>query len=190
MRTILVDCDGVLADFIGRVCKVLQGANPKQAHIYNPELFEVYDIKRTLLSTELSWVSSACKQPGFAASLDWYEGAKEWLASIRHLGTVVCLTSPFSGAPSWVQERAEWLRGHVDQVHFCRKEAKRFVPGDLLIEDCAQTAYEWSETQRKPSIILERPWNRRTSSLVIGMPAAKVLRAFRYSGLLNLGQLL
>jgi FMN phosphatase YigB (HAD superfamily) len=185
MQTILVDCDGVLADFAGGVCAALDALNPhpwRGAAKYTPERFTSYDVRKHLSEREQEQMQVACTSPGFAASLEWYAGAQAWLAALRPLGEIVCLTAPFTGAPTWVQERAAWLRGHVDQVHFCHAKEKAEVPGDLLIEDRYATCVAWTRKQGRQAILIDRPWNQgpdldNVHRSTHGLPSVAVVRA-------------
>jgi hypothetical protein len=185
MRKILVDVDGVLANFVGAVCQGLQawsGPSRRPSVVplrYRPELFREYDMRKALTEREQEEMHRMCSSPGFCSGLEWYEGAKDWLAELRLLGHVTALTAPYGNSPHWTEERREWLRGHVDAVTFCHKERKADEPGDILIEDRLETCVEWSKRQGKRSIVVDRPWNQERGGPLVarayGLPGVSIV---------------
>lgn len=164
---ILVDCDGVLADLCGAVCALLPGRIPAD--------FRQHDFDLTLTKAELETVRAWSDSPGVIKNLPWYPSAKVFIQILGDLGTVFCVTAPWT-SPTWDKERRAWLAPFVpwNRVITCPSVAKQIVSGDVLIEDRLDTLEAWcDENPNGHGIVIDRPWNR-------GALPSRVQRAYNY----------
>ncbi len=155
---ILVDCDGVLADFIGTLCTELAPRGIKKS----PNEIHHWDLTESLDPEEMKVATQVMTAPGFCASLDWYEGAIELVKGLSLIGEVHAVTAPLKGNPTWMHERLGWLSSEVqsDRIHFVSGKYKHLVRGDVLIEDHPGNAYAWLEANPQgTAILIDRPWN-------------------------------
>lgn len=149
---ILLDVDGVLADFAGAVANRL-GLDPNS--FSTPEMTEVMNERQKEEFFYLSFEHSFCEE------LHSYGGTTEFYQKLlKRTSDIVIVTKPWNG-PLWYQERITWLSDHFsiskDSIIFCSK--KELIEGDVLIEDNAENLNKWCEAHNKPGILLNRPWN-------------------------------
>lgn len=180
---ILVDVDGVLADYIAGVCKHLQAAG----HTYiTPDTFNSWDLNSALTQEQISVMDRGTHSAGFCRALKWYRGAARFLVQLKRLGTVHALTAPLHTSPHWLDERVEWLAPFIpaEDIIFSRTQDKHLHTGSLLIEDRAETLNAWcaSHTQGK-GILLHRPWNAG-----VRLNAPNATRVHTYTAALNVAR--
>lgn len=166
--TILVDCDGVMADFVSpvlRIVELLQGRT-----ISFEEVTE-FDIAKALKMTpaQSSAMIEQILTEGFTDSLAAFEGAREGVDKLREIGDVFCVTSPFR-SPYWMHERQLWLEREMgfkksETVH---TSAKQLVRGDYLIDDKLDTLFSWeSSNPGGHGVLVRAPWNGPTRNDVV-----------------------
>lgn len=154
---LLVDCDGVLADFQGRCIEIAnsRGQNVKRESILTD-------------SRKYSWwkesgLDKDWTSPGFCTKLQAIPGAREFIDQVRADGIrVVFVTSPPKDATTWPYERRKWLEKHFDadrdDVIFASD--KRFVHGFCFIDDHEKNILPWQEYWNScGAILVEQPWN-------------------------------
>mgnify|MGYP001576197444 CR=1 FL=1 len=144
---ILLDVDGVLADFIT--------ANLRTLHAFGAGPFAHDDVTAWSIEDSLGLTSSQrarmkarWSEPGFCASIPPYEGAQAGVEALRAIGEVYAVTAPMWSGPTWQHERTEWLVKHFD---FRREDvvstaAKHLVRGDVLVEDKPEALHRWSSS--------------------------------------------
>ena len=183
-RTILCDCDGVLADFVGALCAELTARGlPK-----TPADIRHWELALSLNADERSQVDSITVAPGFCAELAWYPGAYSFLHQLCAMGMVHVVTSPMVGSPTWMWERKCWFASSAlssDRVHFVSGAHKRLVRGDILIEDNSTIAHAWLEANLDGfAILIDRPWNSPAAKE--SQPHPRMFRASSYENALEL----
>jgi 5'(3')-deoxyribonucleotidase len=156
---IAVDVDGVLADFVGGLAAY--GAE------LSPEDVTTWDLRKCLSHDQYRAADVVMHMPGFALLLKPYDGAAEFLATLRAIpgARVVALTAPLTRSLTWMGERMQWLTGMGFDPHdvvFCAGDLKGRFAADVLIEDRPDTV---KATMCKRSYLVERPWTRNC-----GMP--------------------
>lgn len=143
---VLLDCDGILSDFVGSYLKLLEHHTGLVA---TPEQVTAFDIAASLdLSPEQS---SRMKRAigdahGFARNLAVYPGAREGVAKLHRIAEVYIVTSPWNSNPTWTHDREWWLATHFGIPHsrVVHTSAKHLVRGDVLVDDKTSTLVEWS----------------------------------------------
>lgn len=159
---ILLDCDGVLADFVTPALRVVaELGGPTVAH----DDLTQYDIGQ-LLPAELRaefWRRVAV--PGFCAGLKPYPGALECVFGLREIGDVVCVTSPMD-APHWAHERIYWLKEFFgfDRKTTISTSGKHWIAGDFLADDSIGHVDDWANHHASADgplrgCLIKRPWN-------------------------------
>jgi 5'(3')-deoxyribonucleotidase len=167
MKKILIDCDGVLADFT-KLYLDLHFAHHNRAfqhhHVTN---FDFTACIATKEQDDRIW-RHIDQTPGLVRGLQWLPGAQDALEELRKLGRVICVTSPHHG-PTWMPERLAWLR---EEAGFDKKDVifasdKTPVGGACLIDDntrnirdwhCSKLRGEWAE-----GVLYSQPWNGKSA---------------------------
>lgn len=148
-RTVLLDCDGVLADFIGGVCRTLADLGHPQ---HEPHHVTEFDFCKSLkLETD---VARAVKQrisgePGWWLNLEPFPSARLGVAELREVADVYVVTSPWNSHRNWLWEREAWLKKHFDipHSHVIAASAKHLVAGDMLVDDKTEAVERWDREQ-------------------------------------------
>ncbi len=146
---VLLDCDGVLADFIGGVCAAVFYETGR--HVA-PEQVTRFDFVKELNLDEQS--ARAVKrhisdEQGFWRYLNVYPGAVAGVKALQSVAEVYIVTSPWNSCPTWLHDREWWLREHFDipHSHVIACSAKHLVAGDMLVDDKTSTLLEWEDEQ-------------------------------------------
>lgn len=155
---ILLDVDGVIGDFVGMICPML---NRRFATHYTAVDFTHWDLRETLAPAESKWLNEALQQEGHAETMGTYPGAKDFVAQLKEIGTVLALTAPYQSSKTWPYERQQWLlRNFGLPMLSVPGEYKYLVDGDFLIEDKLVTVQQWQDANiRGQAFLLDRPWN-------------------------------
>lgn len=145
---VLMDCDGVLADFI---TATLERLHQETGQLYEHDrinTWEVFDSLPAEVRVHQSRVYEYLKQAGGCFGIPMYAGAQEGVWRLQEIAEVIIVTSPFKGGRTWTHEREEWLEkyfqiSHENVIHAKRKE---FVSGDFLIDDKPSNLQAWRAT--------------------------------------------
>lgn len=152
---ILLDVDGVLADYISAAAawcrrKGVKHASHDTCTTWDP--FEAWGCK----DLEPAFDRHAARRD-FCIELKEYIMAQRLVRLLRQQGEVVIVTSPLSCAPAWCCDRARWLDVHFgfrrDEIVFTKR--KDLVMGDVLVDDSP----EHCEAFPGARVLVERPWN-------------------------------
>ncbi len=145
MNRVLLDVDGVLADFIGGALKLI---NSQWGTEYLPEQVTQFDFAASLGMTkeraaEAKRLISAA--PHLARTLDVYPGAIEGVRQLREVADIYIVTSPWNSNPTWTHDRERWLKEHFDipHSHVIHTSAKHVCGGDFLVDDRTETLPQW-----------------------------------------------
>jgi len=161
-RRVLLDVDGVLADFSA-------GSRPEIERILGRKA-----VDEDFLRWDVTWClkddlqreefGRAVDSPGFCAGLPVIPGSRDGVDSLRLDGhEVVFVTSHRMTSKTWVHERDRWLMEHFaadqrDIVHCHRKE---FVRGNVLVDDRPKNVEVWGLHHPDGAAILwDQPYNR------------------------------
>lgn len=162
---ILVDMDGVLADFEGRFLEIWRAQYPDKEFIHKeqrttPYLIDQYppEYRDLILRIYLT--------PGFFRSLPPIPGGREALAEIRRAGIEVFIcTTPFVQYRHGVVEKFEWVENHLGREWIERiilTFDKTLVLGDYLIDDMPSVT--GAEKPAWEHIIYDSPQNASATS--------------------------
>ncbi len=153
---IAVDCDGVLSDFVGRCAEVVAARHGVH--------FTVDQVTQWDFVTTPGWKKDFfqhCKEPGFVYGMQVLPGAVWGVDKLREFGRVICITSPFGGAPVWASEREAWLRDHFrfDRKDIVQCDDKSLITRAVLLDDNP-------ENIQGDDLLIDRPWNQHAAGLV------------------------
>ena len=96
---ILLDVDGVVADFEGAVRRTVAEVG------YTLPTATEWNFTSQLPAEVSDHYLAHAEQPGWCAGIDPYPGAERFVAELRTLGDVVAVTAPLGCCPTWESER-------------------------------------------------------------------------------------
>lgn len=153
--TILLDVDGVLADFgtpAYRIVEEVSGA---------PAPRDKYDFFGHLTEEQRAACYAKIHEPGWCAGLRPYDGAVDAVGGLREVGHVYFVTAPMRGR-HWCGERIDWLREHfaADYSDIVITSAKHLCKGDVFIDDNGATVDRWDNAHPNGhGIVWAAPYN-------------------------------
>lgn len=161
MRRILLDVDGVLADFIGPVVTWANSLRRAGGPPHTREQITQFDmLKAWGIAHMWGELDRHVVKPGFCEALEPVPGAREFVAALSRTAEVVIVTSPWKTSPTWCFERRNWLEkcmGWTGEVMFTKR--KDLVRGDVLIDDAA----EHTDAFPGVGLLLDQPWNQHAT---------------------------
>lgn len=159
--TILIDCDGILSDFIHQAlleANKISGARYTTNDVAN---FDFTDLP--LYADHRPEIWQRISLPGWCRQLEPYDKAVEGFQYLTGLvETVKIVTSSVTSSPTWAFDRVLWLKDvlGVQKNDIISTSSKENVFGDFLIEDSVENIEKWCESwQHGEGILWTRPWN-------------------------------
>jgi 5'(3')-deoxyribonucleotidase len=159
---ILLDVDGVLADFVSSYLElVYQETGNRHTH----EQVTQFDMKRALGLTDIdaAHVAAQIQREGFCSAIEPLPGAVDAVRRLQAISDVYIITSPWNSCPTWTHEREKWLANHfaIPHAHVLHGSAKHLVVGDVLVDDRWDTCVKWRDEHPSKTVVMwESPWNR------------------------------
>ena len=139
MLRVLIDVDGVVADFQGLYTSLARHRFElsADADTYIDKYWDVGD-SLGLTQAQKDTIEKCLNEPGVAANMDPFPSAIEAIKRLDEKYDVFFVTSHKRESPTWVFERENWLIHHfgntlggkVVSTHY-----KYLVVGDVLIDD-------------------------------------------------------
>lgn len=180
-KRVLLDCDGVLSDFLTSALKVI---NASAGSDFKHHEVTAFDICEALgVPHEWKTLRAACGEKDFCLNMGTIPGSIWGVEALRASADVYCVTSPMS-EPNWVVDRNVWLEKHygITKPFIVHTEAKHIVTGDVFVDDKVENVKIWAEYNPKNlAILFNAPYNKDTN---IGLP--NVVRAFDWEDVVKL----
>jgi 5'(3')-deoxyribonucleotidase len=144
MGVILLDVDGVCADFTGMVRRLVKGMGGQM-----PWPVTQWDFIKALAREERKHVEDALEgAEGSWMDMEPIPGARGVVEAFRRAGhRVVFVTSPWASCREWAHVRTEWLHRFMGAKasDVIPARAKELVRGDVFIDDKPQNVAAWRE---------------------------------------------
>lgn len=159
---LLLDCDGVVADFVGHFLDTVRDLFGRH---HAPETVMEWDIAAAigLDERERARAYGEVLRDGWCSRIRPYPAAVDAVRALREAGVDVhVVTSPWPGHRTWHGEREEWLRHHFglgprDVTHTHRKAVVR---GDALLDDKPEHVAAWGAAHPGGLALLwDQPYN-------------------------------
>jgi 5'(3')-deoxyribonucleotidase len=161
-RRVLLDVDGVIADFLTPAIQVMEEVSGQPLH---PEALNDWNLFRNYDGKTRNKFYEVFHSKGWCLNLKPYEGALEGVNLLRTEADVYFVTSPMHG-PYWAYERACWLQKYFDAKldHIIQTNAKHVCTGRTLVDDKPDHAENWQRANPKSVAILwDRQYNQRSN---------------------------
>lgn len=143
---VLLDCDGVLADFTGGVLKVF---NERNGTSFTSEDITYWDMAHCL-GVPNHVIYDIASEEGFCARLNPIPGVVDALDSLYKIADVYCVTSPIHTSRYWMYERTNWLHDlGITPSRIIQSSAKYLLMGDVFIDDKPRSVQSWVYARNK-----------------------------------------
>ena len=165
---ILLDVDGVLADFATPAVEILNRLTGQNLSPHEVDTWHVQDAYAPFVPPDkfphvIESFRAAISTRGFCAELPVLPHAKEAVATLRAIPGihVYPCTSP-SLARHWVYERAQWLWKHFQFPHneVIHTAAKFKCDGAMLVDDHVENVEKWLARRRGVGAVWHTPQNK------------------------------
>ena len=162
---IVLDCDGVLSDFVGAALPVAQKFMPELTR----EKITQFGIEEMLPKNKresyLRLVVERIWYPGLCSDMTVFPGARDFVDLLR-AEEVIIATAPYrdldgSIVGPWVSQRERWIQNHIGSVPVVFTDQKELLHGNVLVDDKWENCRYWALTGRT-ALLFDRPWNRQT----------------------------
>lgn len=159
---ILIDVDGVLADFSGHYLDTLHRLTGVRAYAAQIDRWHIHECEWFPASAKRA-IEDEIVKPGWCGRIPMFPYAPALVSALREIGTLYAVTSPWVSSPHWMHERTEWLHYKlgIRARHVVHAQVKHIIAGDILIDDKPAHVEEWSQSnQRGRGILFTAPHNR------------------------------
>jgi len=157
MSIILLDVDGVVADFTGMVAQVSRAGG------FTLPPVTQWDFMRGLEAPHRAWVERCLALGEYWGSIEPLPGAVAGVDALRMADhDVVFVTSPWESCPTWAYERTRWLLKHFQATRHDVIVAadKSLISGDVFVDDKPEHVGSWvARNKKKYGFIWDQPWN-------------------------------
>jgi 5'(3')-deoxyribonucleotidase len=161
---VLLDCDGILADYVGSVLDFVEkntGSRPSRESITGWHVWDSIQDK----ALEEAFEKHACSL-GFCDEIRPFDEALRGFPLLEQIADVHIVTSPYDGNPTWTHERETWLKRYfgVERRRVHHINSKHLTRGDYLVDDKPKNVREWLLNRRDHylghGILWDTPHNR------------------------------
>jgi len=161
---VLMDVDGVVADFVGGVLNELHDrgiAKDKDLVSIGPRhMFDYLSDEEAVVARQI------INAPGFAQRLGTVPGARYGVEQLVSMGfQVVFLTAPWDDSPTWCYDRTKWLEAMFPyDCSIIFTHAKWHVKGDLFLDDYLPNLVKWDMANSGKAFLFNTQGNQDLDS--------------------------
>jgi len=161
MKTVLIDVDGVVANFAEAFVEVVNEVLDRN-HVESDII--TYDFSDSLGLDDYDWqvLDRTLGSIGLAEGLDTYPGAVEGVRSLMGVAEVYFVTSILKVCSTWTYDRTQWLKklfGDAVEERIVFTDQKQLVQGDIFIDDMPANVNKWAKHNRGVAVLWEQRHN-------------------------------
>jgi 5'(3')-deoxyribonucleotidase len=155
MKSIAVDMDGVVADFVGLFLEQVKKQYGVVLNYSDISEFNIGNVFRKKFNIELDFYSLI--YDGFFEDVPIYPNAYNSIKTLSKLYEIIFLTKSNG---KYLSEKTNWLKKHFKDVDYeliavQDFKSKRLISTDFIIDD----APEVLSVVTQPLIVISHPWN-------------------------------
>jgi len=159
---VLLDCDGVLSNFVDEVLRFCNHYGRKPgARLWDIDDITGFDILESLQCSGLQKaLDGHLGASGHCGSMPVLRGAREFVERLHYADyRVVVVTAPYYAVANWVPDRLKWLDENFgftkNDVVFASEKRNVRAPGDVLVDDAVHNLVGFEDR----GILFTQPWN-------------------------------
>jgi 5'(3')-deoxyribonucleotidase len=163
MKTILLDCDGVVLNLAATLHKFVQRMLARK--VPPPESWKSYDFKDAMELTKSEWEfinKMLVRKDRIGYHIPFYPQAQSFVEHLGFENKVVFTTAPWRGLDHWVEARYGVLDHFLNRRNYriVFTHDKDLIAGDWLIDD------KWENMEKTPErgVLYLQPWNTKFSN--------------------------
>jgi 5'(3')-deoxyribonucleotidase len=156
---VVLDVDGVLADFVGHTMALLGDEAPPGGR----DAFTSWDMVSVMSPEARARCAHGWRRQGWCATMPTLPDAQNAVDRLGLRAEVVYATAPMSAAPHWMYERAAWLERvfAADPRSVVFTHDKAHVWGDVFVDDKPENVDGWAAAHPSGVAVLwPAPYNR------------------------------
>jgi len=160
MKTLLLDCDGVILNLAGTLHRTVQKLLSRR--VPPPESWKSYDFKDAMELTRSEWefiTKTLVHRNKLGHLVQFYPQAQSFIEHLGFENKVVFTTAPWRGLEHWVEARYSILEHFLGRRNYriVFTADKDLIAGDWLIDD------KWENMEKTPErgILYLQPWNMK-----------------------------
>jgi len=160
MKTILLDCDGVILNLAGTLHTFVQRLLSRK--VPPPESWKCYDFREAMELTRSEWefvTKTLVRKNKLGHLIPYYPQAQSFIEHLGFENKVVFTTAPWRGLEHWVEARYSVLDHFLNRRNYriAFTHDKDLIQGDWLIDD------KWENMEKTPErgVLFTRPWNMK-----------------------------
>lgn len=166
MARVLLDCDGVLADYTGQCSRELKR---KFGITLDAEDLATWDFSKQLAPVVRAYLEEIQKGAEFWEDIDRIEGADAAVTAIQLSGHEIhVVTSPHFDCIGWAWSRRKWLKRHfgIKPENVTITQSKFLVGGDVFVDDKPEHVTAWvkertaRDTRKGRAFLVDAPYNQ------------------------------
>jgi 5'(3')-deoxyribonucleotidase len=156
---VLLDVDGVLADFVGHTLTLLGEHAPPGGR----DAFTSWDMLSLMSPEARAMCSHGWRRQGWCATMPTLPDAQNAVDRLGLRAEVVYATAPMADAPNWMWERSKWLERvfAADPRSVVFTHDKAHVWGDVFVDDKSENVDGWASAHPDGVALLwDAPYNQ------------------------------
>jgi len=156
---VILDVDGVLADFVGHTLSLLGELAPPGGR----GAFTSWDMVSVMSPEARARCAYGWRAPGWCATMPTFPAAQNAVDRLGLRAEVVYATAPMVDAPHWMYERSIWLERvfAADPRSVVFTHDKAHVWGDVFVDDKPENVDGWAAAHPSGHAVLwDAPYNR------------------------------
>ncbi len=161
--TVVLDCDGLLSDFLGAAELVLHHMLREYCPMRNAPEWSPWQ-KYIPGDSAQAEFADMLGQRGVCAGMKPLVRAEQ-MTQLREIADVVVVTAPWPNSETWMSERSEWLYKHYQIDKIVHTADKEYVWANFFVDDKPENVRAWNARWGTGGYLWDTPQNQHATDL-------------------------